>query len=60
MALPKIKKTYLLDFLVNLLNIPSPAGFSDPAIDFVKSKLSAYKQLQHTRVLILWLRPRIG
>jgi putative aminopeptidase FrvX len=49
MALPKIDTSYLTDFLVKLLNIPSPTGFSDPAIDFVESELSAYKQLQLSR-----------
>jgi hypothetical protein len=49
MALPEMEATYLTDFLVNLLNIPSLTGFSDPAIDFVDSKFCAYKQLQFSR-----------
>jgi putative aminopeptidase FrvX len=49
MTLPKIDTSYLTDFLVKLLNIHSPTGFSDPAIDFIESELSAYKQLQFSR-----------
>ena len=29
---------YLIDFLENLLNIPSPTGDADKAIDYVKNE----------------------
>ncbi|MBI3152053.1 MAG: M42 family metallopeptidase [Chloroflexi bacterium] len=49
MSLPKIDEQYFTTFLVNLLNIPSPTGFAEPAIDFVEKELSKYKQLQLSR-----------
>jgi putative aminopeptidase FrvX len=49
MSLPTIDQKYLLDFLVKLLNIPSPTGFAEPAISFVKKELSQFSQLQLTR-----------
>ena len=49
MTLPKIDTDYLIDFLVKLLNIPSPTGFAEPAIDFIEKELSQYKQLQFSR-----------
>ncbi|MDO9302304.1 MAG: M42 family metallopeptidase [Anaerolineales bacterium] len=51
MSLPSIDTTHFTTFLVDLLNIPSPTGFAEPAIDFVEKELSKYKQLQlsHTR-----------
>ena len=49
MSLPAINQEYLVDFLVKLLNIPSPAGFAEPAIAFVEKELSQYKQLQLSR-----------
>jgi putative aminopeptidase FrvX len=49
MSLPKIDETYFTTFLVDLLNIPSPTGFAEPAIDFVEKELSKYKQLQLSR-----------
>lgn len=36
-----IDTTYLLDTLVALLNIPSPSGYTDPAVHFVGESLSA-------------------
>jgi len=59
MPLPEIDTTYMLNFLVDLLNIPSPTGFAEPAIDFVEKELSQYKQLQLTRtrkgaLLVKW------
>lgn len=47
--LPPINTSYMLDFLVDLLNIPSPTGFAGPAIDFVEKELSKYKQLSLSR-----------
>jgi len=49
MTLPNINTTYLTDFLVKLLNIPSPTGFAEPAIAFVEKELSQFQQLQLTR-----------
>ncbi len=46
MALPKIDTTCLVDFLVRLLNTPSPTGYAEQAIELVEQELSAYKQLQ--------------
>ncbi len=36
MNLPEIDKKYLQDFLVGLLNTPSPTGFCDAAINYVE------------------------
>jgi len=51
MSLPKIDTEYLTKFLVDLLNIPSPTGFTEEAIAFVEKELSAYPglTLSHTR-----------
>jgi putative aminopeptidase FrvX len=49
MSLPAINQDYLVDFLVKLLNIPSPTGFAEPAIAFVEQELSQFSQLQLTR-----------
>jgi putative aminopeptidase FrvX len=59
MSLPNINSNYLLDFLVKLLNIPSPTGFAEPAIDFVEKELSQFRQLELTRtrkgaLLVKW------
>ena len=49
MSLPKIDQEYFIDFLVKLLNIASPTGFAEPAIDFVEKELSQFKQLELSR-----------
>lgn len=49
MSLPRIDQDYLVDFLVQLLNIPSPTGFAEPAIAFVEKELSQFTQLQLSR-----------
>ena len=49
MTLPKIDEKYYTDFLVDLLNVTSPTGFAEPAIDFVEKELSKYKQLELSR-----------
>ncbi|MBI5839880.1 MAG: M42 family metallopeptidase [Chloroflexi bacterium] len=49
MSLPAINQEYLVDFLVKLLNIPSPTGFAEPAIAFVEKELSQFKQLTLAR-----------
>lgn len=49
MSLPIINTEYLTKFLVDLLNIPSPTGFTDEAIAFVQKELSAFPQLKLNR-----------
>jgi putative aminopeptidase FrvX len=49
MSLPDIDKEFLAKFLVDLLNIPSPTGLTEEAIDFVEKELSAYSQLELSR-----------
>ena len=49
MPLPTIDIKYLTTFLVDLLNIPSPTGFTEEAIAFVEQELSAYPQLELSR-----------
>ncbi len=46
MTLPKIDNSCLLDFLVQLLNIPSPTGYAEPAIEFVEQELKRYPALK--------------
>lgn len=47
--LPIIDEAYFTAFLVDLLNVSSPTGFAEPAIDFVEKELSKYTQLQLSR-----------
>ena len=59
MPLPTIDRIYLVDFLVRLLNIPSPTGFAEPAVSFVEKELSQFSQLQLARtrkgaLLVKW------
>ena len=49
MSLPAIDQEYMVDFLVKLLNIPSPTGFAEPAIAFVEKELSQFSQLRLAR-----------
>lgn len=49
MTLPPIDTNYFTQFLVDLLNIPSPTGFAEPAIAFVEKELSKFKQLELSR-----------
>jgi putative aminopeptidase FrvX len=49
MSLPAINQEYLVEFLVKLLNIPSPTGFAEPAIALVEKELSQFSQLQLMR-----------
>ncbi len=39
MTTPPIDTTYLLHILTDLLNIPSPTGLADPAIDYVEQAM---------------------
>lgn len=43
--LPKIDSTYLVDFLTQLLNTPSPTGFTSDAVAFTQQALSAWPAL---------------
>jgi len=49
MSLPPIDQEYFTKFLIDLLNIPSPTGFAEPAIAFVEKELAQYKQLELSR-----------
>lgn len=49
MSLPSINQEYFVDFLVKLLNIASPTGFAEPAIEFVEKELSQFGQLTLSR-----------
>jgi putative aminopeptidase FrvX len=49
MSLPAIDHEYMIDFLVKLLNIPSPTGFAEPAVAFMEKELSQFSQLQLNR-----------
>jgi hypothetical protein len=42
MSLPTIDTEFLLIFLSELLNTPSPTGLAEPAIAFTKQALSAF------------------
>ena len=49
MTLPQINTEYLVNFLTDLLNIPSPTGYTEEAISFIEKELSAYPQLKLSR-----------
>ncbi len=49
MSLPTVDQDYLVDFLVKLLNVPSPTGFAETAVAFVEKELSQFSQLQLNR-----------
>ncbi len=49
MSLPAIDQDYLIDFLVRLLNTPSPTGFTEDALTFVEKELSQFRQLELSR-----------
>jgi putative aminopeptidase FrvX len=44
--LPVINSEYLLETLVGLLNTPSPTGFSQRAVEFVRGKLAEFGGLE--------------
>lgn len=59
MTLPATNTHYLLDVLTELLNIPSPTGFTASAIAFTEQLLSAYPHLKVARtrkdgLLVTW------
>jgi putative aminopeptidase FrvX len=49
MTLPEVNTDYLVNFLTDLLNIPSPTGYTEEAIAFVEKEFSAYPQLKLKR-----------
>lgn len=49
MPLPAIDTPFMLGFLVNLLNIPSPTGHTEPGIAFVEHTLRQFPQLTLSR-----------
>ena len=49
MPLPRIDNQFLIKFLVDLLNTPSPTGLTDAAIALVENTLRAYPNLTLTR-----------
>ena len=46
MSLPKIDSQYLLEFLKQLLEIPSPTGMTQDAIDFARQALEGFDGLE--------------
>ncbi len=48
-SLPKPDSKYMIDFLVRLLNTPSPTGYAEQAIALVEKELSQFKQLKLNR-----------
>ena len=42
MTLPSIDQEFMLDFLVGLLNTPSPTGFTDAAIEYTENALKDF------------------
>ncbi len=58
--LPALDQEYMLDFLVELLNVPSPTGFTDQAIALTEKAFSVFPELQLRRtrkgaLVITWL-----
>jgi len=49
MPLPAIDSAFLLEFLVDLLNSPSPTGLAEPAVAFTEQALKAYPLLKLSR-----------
>jgi putative aminopeptidase FrvX len=47
--LPEINTPFLLDFLTQLLNTPSPTGFAEAAISFTEESLKAFPALMLSR-----------
>jgi putative aminopeptidase FrvX len=61
--LPEIDITFLLDFLVKLLNTPSPTGLAEPAIALTEASLLSFKGLTLSRtrkgaLLATWIGER--
>lgn len=47
--LPEIDTPFLLDYLIKLLNTPSPSGFAEAAIAFTEETLKAFPSLKLAR-----------
>jgi len=63
MTLPPIDTQFMLDFLKDLLNIPSPTGFTGQAVDFTELTLAVFPglELHRTRkgaLVAKWLGER--
>jgi putative aminopeptidase FrvX len=43
--LPPINETYLIELLIELLNIPSPTGYTDQAISYLGKRLGEFSDL---------------
>ena len=43
--LPKLDQIYLNELLVELLNIPSPTGYTDRINEYLENKLAAFPDL---------------
>ena len=43
--LPPLNETYLIESLIELLNIPSPTGYTGQAISYLEGKLGAFSEL---------------
>ncbi|MCH7662289.1 MAG: M42 family metallopeptidase [Chloroflexi bacterium] len=48
-SIPKVDKEYLIEVLADLLNTPSPTGFTEEAIGLVEKSLAAFPDLQNRR-----------
>jgi putative aminopeptidase FrvX len=48
-ALPKIDTDFMLDFLISLLEIPSPTGFTQSAIEYTEQALRSFPFLEIIR-----------
>lgn len=48
-SIPPIDETYLLDLLVDLLNTPSPTGFTDRVLDSLQEVLGAFPAVEVRR-----------
>jgi putative aminopeptidase FrvX len=49
MSIPQVDTQYLVNFLVRLLNTPSPTGMAEPAIQMVEEELAHFRQLALAR-----------
>jgi putative aminopeptidase FrvX len=49
MSFPPVDREYLLEFLVGLLNTPSPTGFTDRAVSYVEEALRPFPNLEISR-----------
>ena len=48
-TLPQIDTTYMLKFLTGLLNMPSPTGFTEAAIEYTEQALKVFPFLEISR-----------